>query len=293
MTCDLGERPLTKLNKTMNTRKLAVRLSGSRVSTLVSLRNCKKALVVYRSSGDQGCSITNHYASLLVLSQMKRYEYRNWSPLRQEQLDKQKLLKRLNLGKVVDTLQEEIPDILTKLISSDLIASDIVFRICPTTHDKIPVFKGYMAYVTTAKALQLFMTQFILNPNVKVHIINTKIGDQVPSEYGLYRTTTKIVVKWKTCQEHCPHLIEDEETSKGSMGKHTWSKLDLPSLIQLSKNHGLINLKLTEDKIERVLNGIFIFELDEKNSKIKVITIEDVEIMENKEWLQTTGNAAC
>lgn len=222
-------------------------------------------------------------------------QFQSSSPLdQQSDIDKERQNKKLNLGKVLDVLNNEIPDILTTLISSDMISSDIIFRISPTSHPNLPTFKGYVPYVTTAKTLQLCLTQFILNPSVKVHITKTNVfeADKDISNYGLYKNTTKLVMKWKTCPENCPHLIANEETSKGSKGKHTWSDLDHTSLL-ISQNYGLINLKLTDDKIERILSGIFVFELDENNEKIKVFTIEDVEIIENKEWIQTTGSAAC
>ncbi|ODV94184.1 hypothetical protein PACTADRAFT_51064 [Pachysolen tannophilus NRRL Y-2460] len=241
-------------------------------------------------------------------------------------IDKDLQNRKANLGKTIEILESEIPNILNKLISSNLISSNIILRICPLSHPNLPLFKGYVTYVTTAKTLQVFLTQLILNPKVKLHIKDIKVienrgitnknanfiknNSQILNDlqqnkklknaetnlqaYGLNADSTKIIFKWRTCSEDCEDLQSSSSTSHASLGKHTWSKnfdplkfLTSPSSSTASPSTLSENSSLTKDddlKLERILCGKFIFELNADNDKIEVFTIEDIEIVENRDY---------
>lgn len=203
--------------------------------------------------------------------------------------------KIVNLGKMTDQLQELIPNILNKSLPKSIISSDIMLRFIPThvNESYLPSIKGHVSYYASLKAIQILTTAFILNPQVKLHIQSIKVieEDSNIDILCVYRKSTKIHVRWTTCNEGCYHLNDSKSTSDAKLGSHTWSKVDTSrvnfddsfSLRNLSKlSLGLVGLNKNQKQLERVVSGIFIFELNPENDKIIVHTIDDVNIIENE-----------
>ncbi|EGW30322.1 uncharacterized protein SPAPADRAFT_63178 [Spathaspora passalidarum NRRL Y-27907] len=217
-----------------------------------------------------------------------------------DEINKFELEKKANLGAMIETLKAAIPNILEKSLDKSLISPDIFFRFCPSHFDEdyLPSLKGPVTYYATCKALQLFVSSIILSPKVKLHIQSIRIHTG-PDAQSMFDDTTKIIVRWSTCPEGCYHLEggEDEQshsTSQANLGAHSWSKLDTMRL--LNQNHvdskvslattltklpaTLIGLTKENKKLERVISGLFIFELTDDNSQVLVHTIEDMDIIE-------------
>ncbi|KAG7665649.1 uncharacterized protein J8A68_000855 [[Candida] subhashii] len=223
---------------------------------------------------------------------------------------KEVLEKKANLGSIVEQLKTTIPNILEKSLEKSIISPHIHLRICPSQFDEnyLPNLKGHVTYYTTCKTIQLFLTSVILSPKVKLHIQSIRIHDG-PDPQAMLEDTTKIFVRWSTCAEGCPHLLSDEDngggdfhsTSHAHLGSHRWSKSDT---MKLFKNHHggngeesnaklsyltgalgrlpktLMGLTKEPKKLERVISGLFIFELNDDNTKILVHTIENVDVVE-------------
>lgn len=157
----------------------------------------------------------------------------------------------------------------------------------------LPNIKGHVLYYTACKGLQIFLTSVVVNPQVKLHILSVRTST-FPEPNTVFANSTKIYMRWNTCQEGCSHLREIDSssfsTSRAKLGSHRWSGFDpkvinkeswASSLADLTK--GLIGLKKDELRLERVILGVFIFELNEDNSQVLVHTIEDMDIVERRE----------
>ncbi|GMM38358.1 Mco32 protein [Saccharomycopsis crataegensis] len=122
--------------------------------------------------------------------------------------------------------------------------------------------------------------------------------------YSLFPWTYKIIVKWRSCTEDCSHLLESEthagdysdttvmKTEAENSGLYRAVKIDEKFL----RDSNLNNFNQTLDTLfindnnssfdckefERVLSGVFIFELNLSNDKVLVHNIEDIEIIERK-----------
>lgn len=237
-------------------------------------------------------------------------------------------LRKANLGTMTDELRALIPNILNKSLPKNIISSNVHLRICPTHFQEFnayfPTLKGHVSYYTTCKTLQFILTSIILNPKVKLHIQSIKTnaakGDLGPKIQSVHPDSTKIYVRWNTCLEGCDHLSPNEvtkdehsgnisnyhSTSDAKLGSHKWSKLDTKKLVNKSNGKstksspsvsttlshlttGLIGLTKEHNKLERVISGIFIFELNENNDKIIVHTVEDVNVIEKTETQDIDG----
>ncbi|EGV62465.1 hypothetical protein PSN45_001225 [Yamadazyma tenuis] len=244
----------------------------------------------------------------------------NISPQEQE--------KKANLGKTIEELKILIPNMLKKSLPKQLISPDILLRICPTHFDELnyflPNIKGHVSYYTTLKTLQLVLTSIVLNPKVKLHIQSIKVMS--PSESNIeflcvFPHTTKIQVRWSTCNEGCPHLLEGTvpgvenssnivSTANAKLGSHSWAKVDASKFPKLNTapddlrvksisqtiSHltaGLVGLSKAQNQMERVISGFFIFELNEDHSQIVVHTIEDVDIVEKSSTEEVGGLRIC
>ncbi|KAK6464570.1 hypothetical protein DFJ63DRAFT_317862 [Scheffersomyces coipomensis] len=192
----------------------------------------------------------------------------------------------------------------------------------------LPALKGHTTYYATCKALQLILTSFVLSPKVKLHVQSIRVHEGADA-LAVFNESTKIYVRWTTCAEGCDHLSSEEQsgtnnlkndlfhsTSDAKLGSHKWSKLDTMRILNdsnksqesngggsgsLSKNlpsitkalsqlpAALIGLTKVNNKLERVISGIFIFELNETNDEIIVHTVENVDIIERTETEDVDG----
>lgn len=244
------------------------------------------------------------------------------------EISKEEQAKRANLGKMIDELKVLLPNILKKSLPKQIISSDILLRICPTHFDEfnayLPNIKGHVSYYTTLKTIQVILSSVILNPNVMLHLQSIKVMNPQESNIEflcVYPHTTKIQVRWTTCNEGCHHLVEDidenhqldendhnfQSTSNARFGSHRWSKLDASKLSELDKHKSvnpigrtmghlsssLVGLSKEKQRLERMISGIFIFELNEDHTEIVVHTIEDVNIIEKPEAQEVGGLRIC
>lgn len=227
--------------------------------------------------------------------------------------DFQQQEKMSNLGSMIDDLKEVVPQLLSRSFPKEMVLPDVLLRICPSHLDLInsylPTIKGRVSYYATCKALQMFFTSWVLNPRVKLHIQLIRTS-HFPEANCVYSHSTKIYIRWSTCSDGCTHLLEPEpdrlddseqvsrstSTSKATLGSHRWSGIDTEkftesehpggwslsaSLADLTK--GIIGLKQEDIRLERIILGVFVFELSEDNTEILVHTVEDMNVVEHEQ----------
>lgn len=253
-------------------------------------------LVVVRRDLDssQPSSLITHTQTTRLVSNPRYMKFSRYPTLRNEhpEIDKKELQRKINVNKVIDQLREYVPDILETSLPKSIISKDIYLRICPSQFDEnyLPKLNGLVTYYTTCKAIQLFLTSVMLSPKVKLHIQSIRVS-RGPDPQCMFNDTTKIFLRWSTCPDGCSHL-DAQGTSQAHLGTHKWSEEDTKKIFDnhkslstlVSKLPGTI-MGLTKEpkKLERVISGLFIFELSEDNSKILVHTIENMEIIERFE----------
>lgn len=219
--------------------------------------------------------------------------------------------KLANLGSMIDDLKELVPNLLRTSLPKSLVLPEIMLRVSPSHFELLnlilPNIKGHVSYYAACKALQIFLTSVVLNPQVKIHVHAIRTST-FPEPNTVYSHSTKVYMRWSTCQEGCSHLTRNEDTSvardshstaRAKLGSHRWSGFDpdkvidkdswwvTSSLADLTK--GLIGLKKDDLRLERVILGVFIFELSEDNSQVLVHTIEDMTIVERTEEQDVGG----
>lgn len=210
--------------------------------------------------------------------------------------------KRLaNLGSTIDNLKVLVPHLLHKSLPKYLLLPDIMLRMNPSHMDLLklilPNIKGHVSYYAACKALQIFFTSVVLNPQAQFHIQLIRTSN-FPEPNTVFAQSTKIYVRWNTCQEGCFHLQQepsetaDDTDSPSRSSRHhnghvlepnkamekvhsSWSLAHLTS--------GIIGRKNDDSSFNRVILGIFIFELTPDNSQILVHTIDDMVIVERRE----------
>ena len=208
-----------------------------------------------------------------------------------------------NLGTTIEELKILVPNLLHKSLPKELLLPDIMLRMNPSHLDLLklilPNIKGHVSYYAACKALQLFFTSVVLNPHAQFHIQLVRTSN-FPEPNTVFAHSTKIYMRWNTCEEGCTHLHNENvpdsvSTSRAKLGSHQWSGFDpdkvidkdnsswsvTGSLVDLTK--GLIGLKKDESSFERVILGVFIFELNEDNSQILVHTIDVMIIAERRD----------
>lgn len=218
--------------------------------------------------------------------------------------------KKTNLGAMMDQLKISVPRILQESLPGDILLENVLLRVCPSHFDRmnayLPNIKGHVSYYATCKAIRLYVTSLVLNPKTQLHIqlIRTSRFLEPNCVYG---HSTKIYIRWTTCPEGCWHLsgstrlvaeshaASDTSTANATLGSHRWSSIDAGKLLdKLDHNwsltgalanlgKGIVGLRKEEQRLERVISGIFIFELNEANDKILVHTIEDMDVEERSE----------
>lgn len=254
---------------------------------------------------------------------------------KEKHINKNKLNRKANLGSTIEMLQLKVPKLLQELLPEGSVSKNIIFRILPHKYPKMPLFKGYLLYSTTLKTLQLALTSFYLNPKTRIHITNIKVDEPTSSmssdelvnlslnntsiekadpsinhtAQSLSNYTTKIIIKWRTCLNGCPHL-DHSSTAHAKMGSFKFDNLDMSKVlpesgknlssalvreIELNLFPGFLQRKnkkseikeemaqKSDRKLERIVSGVFIFELTADNDKIAVFTIDNCDVLENKE----------
>ncbi|KAG7191692.1 uncharacterized protein KQ657_002828 [Scheffersomyces spartinae] len=232
--------------------------------------------------------------------------------------------RKANLGSTLDTLKDLVPDILQRSLPKELLANDVVLRVLPTHFSEVnsylPPLKGHVSYYATAKAIQLYINSLVGNPHVKVHILSVRTTNSSDVQC-LFPHSNKIIMRWITCNSQCDHLDPDPTASRRRSFSTTRSykfnpsnvadfilensntppkKLNLQSISSTLANvtQGLLNglsAPGSSDKVETVLSGIFVFELNNDNTQVLVHTIEDVDVIERYDEIQDPigGPLAC
>lgn len=230
--------------------------------------------------------------------------------LEKNDFDPEEQERKANLGALVDEMRLLVPGMVHETLPKSIVLPDIMLRICPSHFDQmnafLPNIKGHVSYYATCKALQLFMTSVVVNPNVQLHIqsLRTTTASDLPC---VYPHSQKIIVRWTTCPEGCTHLRRkvngSHKTGDAKLGSHRWSRIDTDKFVDAQENpynwllssslagltKGIIGLKKEEEDLERVVLGIFIFELNTKNDHIVAHTIEDMDVIERRELQGVDG----
>lgn len=213
-----------------------------------------------------------------------------------------------NFGAIMDRLKKYVPALLQELLPSDILLPEVLLRLCPLHFERInaylPNIKGQGSYYATCKALRLFVTSLVLNPNTRLHIQLIRIS-RFPEPNCVYAHSTKIYIRWTTCPEGCAHLAGAPEpapekdaarvdcsTTNATLGSHRWSRIN-PGMLSAKHNvnwslsgaladlgKGIVGLRKENERLERVISGIFIFELNESNDQILVHTVEDMDVVD-------------
>jgi len=177
--------------------------------------------------------------------------------------------RKANIGKMIEYLRSIIPDALHTTPDSKYLNQDIILRVSPTVTktNQLPLLKGRGSYLTTLRATQFILVNFLLNWRVKLHILDIKtclhsshnnnnnlnetfdsnlgkdgkvhnndinnnngvdIDNKNLKKYGLYEHTDKIIIKWRTCLDDCDHLIN--KTSYAKQGSHILGKFDISKI---------------------------------------------------------------
>lgn len=220
--------------------------------------------------------------------------------------------RKTNLGAMMDLLKLFVPTLLQESLPAEMLLSNVLLRICPSHFENInaylPNIKGHVSYYATCKALQIFLTSLVLNPRTELHILLIRTS-RFPEPNCMYEHSTKIHIRWTTCPEGCWHLsgspklvslqtnddTTDASTSNAKLGSHRWSSIDPGKLLDAldlnwsltgalaNLGKGIVGLRKEDDKLERIISGVFIFELNESNDQITVHTVEDMEVVERPE----------
>lgn len=218
-----------------------------------------------------------------------------------KEINSDKQNRTANLGSMVDSIRERIPNILHKSLPSEMLDNDVMLAICPISHPFIPLLKGQLSYFTACKTLQLIMNHFVLNSKTNLHIYKlevfrpagTGMSDeeifdehsrsfhdfQKSPQYGIFPMSTKVIVKWRTCDANCDHHQVKSGRDKS---------IDLSPLLFLNfsntTTNGLIKMinSLANSTTEghNAVHGVFIFELNSNHDAIKVHTIETLELIQ-------------
>lgn len=184
--------------------------------------------------------------------------------------------RRANLGKMVEQLRERVPQLLHELIPKLMVSQEVVLKIHPHGNH-LPKFSGHVPYYATCKALQLVMMLVVLNSHAEIHIQSMKVtNDDSPTTEC--PGSTKICVRWSSCPPRCFHLA-GEATLAAKLGAFTWKDVDMTRNVGLGALRGLAS----HANVERVLCGIFVFELNRDCDQIVVHSIEDVDTIEEEE----------
>lgn len=161
--------------------------------------------------------------------------------------------KAANLGSMIEYLKLIIPESLNTVPDQSKLDENIQLRVSQTI-TTVPIIKGKLSYLTSLKATQLIFKNFVLNSNTKFHILKNEVN--YSNKFGILGNgITKIIIHWKTCDENC---------------------IDLKDVSVEFKN--------------KVLFGIYVFELNEMNDKILVHNVENVEICNGHEKKIDIGN---
>ncbi|KAL3229541.1 hypothetical protein RNJ44_01677 [Nakaseomyces bracarensis] len=236
-----------------------------------------------------------------------------------------------NLGNLANYLKNTgVPNLLQENLKESILDEAIVLRLLPIAHPYIPNLHGLIQYNASMNAIRLIMRKFVLEETSRIKILSSKRisgaqGEDIRQQCKLspYLTNNdKLLIKWQSCLPQNADPIEPEdddfnktftfssndslEQKKGSpildyiLQKNPAGSPNLsPGLISQhitigNKLTSMNNDDTTDNEFTRIVNGIFVFEMNEDNTKITVHTIENVELIDYERRLPLPKGAfAC
>lgn len=225
-----------------------------------------------------------------------------------------------NFGEIIDYLKSSgVPNLLQENLKDSVLDENIILRLLPSAHPYIPTLHGLIKYKASMNAIRVIMRKFVLEDSSRIKILSSKKlsgshAEEVRQQCRLspYLTTNdKFLLKWQSCLPQNADPIGPEDgyvnkkftfSSNDSLEQKKGSPildyiLQKTTMIDNNQASGLIskyitmgnklnssnnNNESTDNGFTRVVNGIFVFEMNEDNSKIAVHTIEDVELIDYK-----------
>ncbi|SCW00062.1 LAFE_0B08614g1_1 [Lachancea fermentati] len=220
-----------------------------------------------------------------------------------------------NLGSITEYLTlRAIPNLLKEPIDDTKLDNQIKLRLLPTTHPYMPTIQGINKYKHSMNAIRLIIRNFVLNERCRLHVtkVESFTGQDKCPRYNTITTTDKLVVHWQSCSEGCTHLGPDNVTSRAKFGLYKATDSQFSSSESNTGKSEIMNYifhpgeKISDSmmsqharpvtdsqwQISRVITGIFIFEMNDDNSKIVVHTIDAVEMSDDEKKAET-GALAC
>lgn len=186
---------------------------------------------------------------------------------------------KANLGDMVQQLRRRVPHMLQASLPKQMLSSDVLLRVAHHDQAVLPVMRGHVGYYAAFKAAQWVLLLVVLSPEVRIHVQSLKVCTD-DTIHTVYPGSTKICIKWSTCLPQCPHLGPDAEpTLVARLGSHTWKGVDFTQSIGLGLLKGLAT---NPSPLDRVISGIFIFELDKTCTQVRVHTIDNLESIEKE-----------
>lgn len=153
-----------------------------------------------------------------------------------------------NLARMVRLVESRVPQMLLHPLPRDIVGPNISLRLFPIAcGGQIPVATGYIPYVSSLKLLQVLSRTLFLPQHSSLKIIKTKV-----SPAKLFTTTSN---------------AKDFDETRG---------------YALYPKASRITVTWTSSPSE-ILSGIFIFELNEEETKVIVHTIEEVQFISKAE----------
>lgn len=185
--------------------------------------------------------------------------------------------KHANLGSMVSYLQTTVPNLLHELINEEKLDRNIKLQLLPTLYPQFSTFHGIIQYKAVMRTTQLIVKKFILNRICHLKIKDLRVIESAGQDFD------KVIIKWETEEYNKPQkIVYDLETIENP----------LSSLRYTNSNH---YQWLTDKygkwsgKNDRVINGIFIFELNETNTNITTHVIDNIEIIDDGEEKKNTN----
>ncbi|KAI8383603.1 uncharacterized protein HLK63_K04169 [Nakaseomyces glabratus] len=239
----------------------------------------------------------------------------------------------VNYGQMTDYLREKgVPLLLQENLKEETLDDAIVLRLLPSTHPYIPNLHGILQYKTSMNAIRLIMRKFVLEENSRLKVLSSRRirgdDDQIKYQCNISPYLTnhdKLLIRWQSCLPQTAGTVEPDEEdmnktisfSSNDVLRTQTSSGESPILdyiLQkpaktistlapnvLSKHITLgnrISAMNNDDSLDneytRIVNGTFVFEFNEDNSKILVHTIENVELIDYERKINVPKNAfAC
>lgn len=196
---------------------------------------------------------------------------RRFIQLRNYSKETTQLSRRANLGSMIETLQDNVPQMLTHLLPHELISTNITLRLLPRQLPHLPPLKGYTVYASTLKTLQQGLHLFYLHPESKINVSHVSVIEPTGS-----LSSDKII-------NRSIELNGSGDDSNDVSSRNNQDVSDYTTKIKMLWKTGPPPGTPAVDGHNKILSGVFVFELEADNDKIEVFTIDNVELLDSKE----------